>query len=261
MLHPQNIIADVKAADYLRFLAIQLAPQSARPALYALTAFNLELARIAETVSEPMLGHIRLAWWREALDELAAGRAPRRHPVVEALATAHTASPQLLPLLQESIDARAADLDESLLTEEGAWLGYLDHTAGAMARAWALVLHPALADAEAPHIAAAARAYAMVGHARAIPYFAAQGFLRFPAARLQQAGVTELQPSGALERFTQRLVEDAAPGLAQPLTLAPLRALSRLAQVESRALQRAGYDPFRVHVSRPRQVWALIAIK
>ena len=72
-----GFLRELRAADYERFLAIQLASAAKRPALYALTALNTELARIAETVSEPLLGHIRLAWWREALEELLGPSEPR----------------------------------------------------------------------------------------------------------------------------------------------------------------------------------------
>ena len=43
-----------------------------RSYLFALYAFNDEVARVAEKVREPMLGAIRLEWWRET------PRAPRR---------------------------------------------------------------------------------------------------------------------------------------------------------------------------------------
>ena len=77
--------AEVRRADYDRFLAALFAPAPAREGLFALYAFNHEVAKVRETVSEPMLGQIRLQWWREAIDGLYAGKA-RAHPVVEALA-------------------------------------------------------------------------------------------------------------------------------------------------------------------------------
>ena len=49
-----------------RALAALFAPRESRADLLALIAFNVELARIAEQVSEPELGAIRMQWWREA---------------------------------------------------------------------------------------------------------------------------------------------------------------------------------------------------
>ncbi len=62
------------------FFQRSFAPAAARPPLFALYAFNHEVARIAETVREPMLGAIRLEWWRETVEQ-AAGEAPRNHDV------------------------------------------------------------------------------------------------------------------------------------------------------------------------------------
>ena len=72
-------LEEVRTHDHDRFLTLFFAPSSKRPALIALYAFNLEIARIAETVTEPMMGHIRLQWWRETLQGLPQGET-RGHP-------------------------------------------------------------------------------------------------------------------------------------------------------------------------------------
>src|SRR5580693_2208603 len=88
-LDAANLDAEVRGADPDRWLASRfIGDADARADVIALYAFNHELARIAETVREPLMGEIRLAWWREALDEIFAGAAPRRHPVVDALSLA-----------------------------------------------------------------------------------------------------------------------------------------------------------------------------
>ena len=61
----------VRDFDRDRYLAALYAPAHLRPALYALYAFNLEIARVRELAREPMPGEIRLQWWRE----VCAGRA------------------------------------------------------------------------------------------------------------------------------------------------------------------------------------------
>ena len=74
----------VRSADKDRFLATLFAPAARRPALFALYAFNTEVAGIREHVREPLAGEVRLQWWREVLadgrKEEAAG-----HPVARAL--------------------------------------------------------------------------------------------------------------------------------------------------------------------------------
>jgi 15-cis-phytoene synthase len=52
------------------------APSAVRPALFALHGLDLELAHVVATTTEPMVGEIRLAWWREALRALDDGVVP-----------------------------------------------------------------------------------------------------------------------------------------------------------------------------------------
>ena len=78
--------ARIKRVDEDRWLSSRYAPESERRKLIALYAFVYELARVRTVVSEPGLGAIRFQWWRDALDEIAKGRAPRQHDVVRAIA-------------------------------------------------------------------------------------------------------------------------------------------------------------------------------
>src|SRR5271156_3271915 len=71
----------VRRHDRDRFQTALFAPAARREALFALYAFNYEIARVRESVREPMLGQIRLQWWREAIDAAYAGAASRRHEV------------------------------------------------------------------------------------------------------------------------------------------------------------------------------------
>src|ERR1043166_3899959 len=74
----------VRAADPDRYFATLFAPASMRPLLWALYAFNHEVARVAESVREPMLGAIRLEWWRETAEGAALAK-PRNHDVAKGL--------------------------------------------------------------------------------------------------------------------------------------------------------------------------------
>lgn len=79
--------AEVQKFDRDRYLTVLFAPSDRRPDLFALYAFNHEVAKVSAVVSEPMLGQIRLQWWREAIEEIYEGR-PRNHQIVDALAAA-----------------------------------------------------------------------------------------------------------------------------------------------------------------------------
>jgi phytoene synthase len=72
-------------ADPLRDLAVSYAPKGARAGVTALFALDAALGRILRTTSEPMVGQMRLAWWREALARLDVTASPAE-PVLQAVA-------------------------------------------------------------------------------------------------------------------------------------------------------------------------------
>ncbi|RYY22944.1 MAG: hypothetical protein EOP62_21755 [Sphingomonadales bacterium] len=71
--------------DPERGLVLSYAPAERRAALAALIALDDALAQLLRTTSEPALGQMRLAWWREALERLDTAPAPAE-PVLRALA-------------------------------------------------------------------------------------------------------------------------------------------------------------------------------
>lgn len=147
----------VRRVDPDRWLASRfIGDMAARADVIALYGLNYELARVAGGVSNALMGEIRITWWREAMEEIAAGKPPRKHPNVEALA-ASGFDPNVLAALA---DARFTDLDEGPLKDEAAVLAYVDATAGALAVLAARRLDPS-AD---PHaVKGAARAFGLAG--------------------------------------------------------------------------------------------------
>src|SRR5215831_3169513 len=89
---PQSTLSPVAELvhrhDRDRFQTALFAPARSRESLFALYAFNYEIARVRETVSEPVLGQIRLQWWRESIAAAFDGNPVRHHIVVEALTAA-----------------------------------------------------------------------------------------------------------------------------------------------------------------------------
>lgn len=76
----------VEKGDPARFRTVMAASVPVRAPLFALYAFNVEVSRAPWLTAEPMIAEMRLQWWRDALEEIAAGGAVRRHEVVSALA-------------------------------------------------------------------------------------------------------------------------------------------------------------------------------
>lgn len=172
-----------------RFYTALLAPPALRPRLFALYAFNQEVARTRERVSEPMLGQIRLQWWREALAEARAGT-PRAHPVAGALAGWFRDAPPAGADLDSLIDARERDLEDAPFATVAGLMEYVDGTGGALLRAGlaALEVDSVAARTAASH---AGRAYALAGLLRAVPFHGAAGRVMLPAELLAAAGIDD----------------------------------------------------------------------
>jgi phytoene synthase len=116
--HRAHCEALVRAEDKDRFLATLFAPARCRPALLALYAFDLETARVANLVKEPMAGQIRLQWWRDVIVGAAhAGGSPVATGLIEAMQEFSLPVEPLVRLLDardEALDPDACDTMESV---------------------------------------------------------------------------------------------------------------------------------------------------
>lgn len=105
--------ARVRAADPARFLLGLFAPTGARPALWALYAFDLEIAEIPAKVTEKTMGLIRLQWWRDAIARIYETGACARHEILEALCEAIQSHDLDQRDFEAWLDARERDLDDT----------------------------------------------------------------------------------------------------------------------------------------------------
>jgi len=241
--------AECRRGDPDRWLTTLFAPDSRRGGLLALYAFQLEIARTAEQVSEPMLGHIRLQWWRETLEGVRAGT-PRRHPVAEGLAAAGAATWPEADFSQ-LINARERDLDPSPFPDMTGLLEYVDGTNAPLMRLAALALGSVL-DAETSRYAG--QAYGLIGLLRAVPFHAAQNRVMMPLDLLGRQGLAPEQllresPDGrAFAVFSEvgaearRLLVMARRRPVQRAALPALLPLT-LAELQLARLELAGFDP------------------
>ena len=123
--------AQVRDFDNDRFLTALFAPANLRDPLMTLYAFNLELAKIRETVSEPLIGRMRLQFWRDAVGGIVEG-APPAHEIATALSQtvrAHNISKADLHAL---IDAREIDLDDVPPADIRATIVYAEATSSSV---------------------------------------------------------------------------------------------------------------------------------
>jgi phytoene synthase len=141
--HCQELVAN---ADKDRFLSCLFAPVDARPHLFALYAFNVEIARIRETVSEPQIGLVRQQWWLDTVDGIYASRTPD-HPVAQALAHAIAKGDLPKHALQNLIIAREFDIYDDPMPTLSGLEGYLGETSSSLIQMAALILGKGAAEA------------------------------------------------------------------------------------------------------------------
>jgi phytoene synthase len=94
-----------------RYLATLFAPARARAALFGLYAFDHEISKVRQVVTEPMAGLIRFQWWRDALETIAAECPAPAHPVARALQDAWRDLKISRATLEAAIDARERELE------------------------------------------------------------------------------------------------------------------------------------------------------
>jgi phytoene synthase len=253
--------------DRDRWLASLFAPADKRPRLHALYAFNIEIARIRDVVSDPMPGEIRMQWWTEALQEAARGDV-RAHPVADAfldtIATYGLSRGEFTAL----IEARRFDLYDDPMSDMPALIAYCDATSSCLFRAAAKILLAQTGD-EAAHCAGIA--YALIALLRALPLHAARGQCFVPADLLAKNGtspanVIARQDNPALRAVLAELRTVARDHLAQaddlvgslPPAIRPAFLPLAVQPLYLAALDRRNYDPFTVtEVPLWRRQWRL----
>ncbi len=180
----------VRAADKDRFLSTLFAPADRRPGLFALYAFNIEIARVREAVRDPVAGEIRLQWWSDALSGEARGDADA-NPVAAALLGDGGALRPLGPLpAGPGGRARGSIFTTSRWRRSPISMRYADGVSSNLVSLAALILdagHTSNALATA-----AGRAYAIAGLLKAFPAHAARGQLYVPVEVLQRHGADRI---------------------------------------------------------------------
>lgn len=198
----------VRSVDFDRYLSSLFAPQGPRADLNVLYAFNYEVARTAETVSQPIAGQIRLQWWRDRIDELYRGRTID-HRLVEALGRTIAAHDLPRDLFDGLIDARDHDLEQAPFATLADLEAYADATSGHVMRLAARIL--GAGDTLDADIRSLGAAYALTGLCRALPCHATRRRLMLPVDRFTAADISiEDVFSGTAGKSLRPLIGDIA---------------------------------------------------
>ena len=265
-------LQQIRRFDRDRYLTVVAAPRQAAADLAVLYAFNLELALVRDSVTETMLGRIRLQWWREAVAELYTGR-PRHHAVLESLAALRARTPIGRAHLERMIDARESELDDIIPADLDALESYADATSGDLLR---LAAEAAGLDPGSAGLAALIRhvglGFGLAGIARATLYLAGRRRTMLPQSLLQKHGVSldllyELKPQPGLNAAVAELAAtardhlDAAKRLRAPQPLLPALRIGTLARAQLARLERRNHDLFDLRSidASPRDIWRLAA--
>lgn len=153
----------------------------------ALYAFNCELVKISSHVSDPMLGEIRLQWWRDVLQAMEKGN-ETGHPIADAFGRTirHFNLPHYDIL--GIIDARSYDVSQASMPDTQALNVYLGKTEGALFKLACHILSGEHSnDAEQAAILAGS-AYGRMAILRTLARNLAEGRIPLAASELMEMG-------------------------------------------------------------------------
>lgn len=247
------VAAIARAEDPDRLLCALFAPAPRREALFALIAYNHELARARAAARTPLVALMRLQWWRDTVEDAAAGKPARRHEVAEPLHAAIRDGFLDAAALTAMADAREAEAEEEGIPTRDAFAAYLRGTAGGFAVAAGRLLG-VTEGAQLAALQQAGALYGLAGVLRSVPALARQGRCLLPVDALAEHGLTLEDAVAAPERAGPVLRGLAAEGQARVADAArALRGLPREAIAAALPLVLARRDLGRLAAGGPAE--------
>jgi phytoene synthase len=259
----------VRSHDFPRYAATLFAPAAERRALLALSAFNVEIVRVRDQVSQPLPGEIRFQWWTDLFSGLVHGSAEGNPVAAELLRAVRDFDLPVEPL-SLLVDEHQFDLYNDPMPTLTALEGYLAATSSALFGLAARIMAPPSEAVE--HLARhAGLAQGIVQVIANLPRDAAHRQLFLPQQVLASHGCQMEDVFAGKETPNLRAVLDQLAGEAQQhlttaLSLlaevpAPARAaFLPLSQVRAdlKRLSQPGRNPFTPQpTSRLRTLWTL----
>jgi phytoene synthase len=259
----------VRTYDFARYASTLFAPAAGRRALLALYAFNVEISRVREQVSQPLPGEMRLQWWTDMLAGGGHGGI-EGNPVAAELLLAIRNWRLPVERLSRLIEEHQFDLYNDPMPTKAALEGYANDTSSAL-----FSLGAAVAGHQSDEIEHLARhaglAQGIAQVIAALPRDASRRQLFVPLQLLESHGsgieeVFAVKQTPQLRAALDQLIGEARehlktafdlladmPPEVRPVFL-PLALVSR----DLMRMSRADNDPFMPHVtSRLRTLWTL----
>ena len=132
----------VRAHDFARYASTLFVPAEQRRALLAIYAFNVEISRVREQVSQPLPGEVRLQWWTDMLAGTGHGGI-EGNPVAAELKLAMRNWRLPVERLSRLIDEHQFDLYNDPMPTMAALEGYINDTSSALFSLGAGIAGPA----------------------------------------------------------------------------------------------------------------------
>jgi 15-cis-phytoene synthase len=260
----------VRSHDFGRYVSALFVKPEKRRALLALYAFNAEIVRVRDQVSQPLPGEIRLQWWTDMLTGAARGGVEGNPIAAELLLAIRTCG---LPVerLSALIDEHQFDLYNDPMPTMAALEGYICQTSSALFALAARVLTGQQSEAIAHLARHAGLAQGFAGAIASLPLDASRRQLLVPLQVLERhgSGLEEVfagKATPGLRAALDELIGEARAHLKTALALLPgiprdaRPAFLPLALVahDLERMARAENDPFEPHfTSRLRTLWTL----
>src|SRR3984885_13422273 len=137
----------VRTHDFARYASTLFMPAAQRRAQWALYAFNVEISRVREQVSQPLPGEMRLQWWTDLLTGDGHGGV-EGNPVSAELLWAIRQYRLPVERLSRLIEEHQFDLYNDPMPTTAALEGYINDTSSALFSLAAMVLGPASSEVD-----------------------------------------------------------------------------------------------------------------
>jgi len=198
-------LESLKRADPERYLTCLFVPSKYRVALAALYAFNLEIVRTREIVSDPLIGEIRLQWWRDALNGNGEGDVAS-HPIAGPLLNAISAYQLPTHALINMIDARVFDLYDDPMPSLNDLEAYCGETSSGLFQLSLFILSNGKPIMAADLCGHGGVAWGMTSILRALPWHAARGQVYVPRDILERY---QISPNDMRQRTASSSIKSA----------------------------------------------------
>ena len=176
----------MRSRDFARYVSTLFMPADQRRALLAIYAFNVEISRVRELVSQPLPGEMRLRWWTDMLAGAGHGGV-EGNPVAAELKLAIQNWRLPVERLSRLIEEHQFDLYNDPMPTMAALEGYINDTSSAL-----FSLGAGIAGWQSPEIQHLARhaglAQGIAQIMAALPRDASRGQLFVPLQLLESHG-------------------------------------------------------------------------